>query len=66
MKKRSITLKGHRTSVTLEPEFWDALEALAATKGISIQKLAEGVDASRGNTNLSSALRVAVLKGQSA
>lgn len=62
MKKRSITLKGHRTSISLEPEFWAALEALAAARGQSLQKLVEQVDAARGNANLSSALRVHALR----
>lgn len=62
MKKRSVTLKGHRTSVTLEAEFWSALEAIAAKRGVSLQKIVEGIDLSRGDANLSSALRVFVLK----
>lgn len=61
MKKRSVTLKGHRTSISLEPEFWKALEDLAAAKSISLQRLVEDVDAGRGNINLSSALRVHAL-----
>lgn len=66
MKKRSITLKGHRTSISLEPEFWSALEGMAAAKGLSLQKLVEDVDGRRGNVNLSSALRVHALKGGNA
>ncbi len=66
MKKRSITLKGHRTSISLEPEFWSALEGMAAAKGLSLQKLVEDVDGHRGNVNLSSALRVHALKGGNA
>lgn len=62
MKKRSVTLKGHRTSVTLEAEFWDTLEAIAIKRGTSIQKIVESIDLARGDTNLSSALRVFVLK----
>lgn len=63
MKKRSITLKGHRTSISLEPEFWSALEDIAASKKTSLQKLVESIDLTRQNANLSSALRVFVLKG---
>ena len=61
MKKRSITLAGHRTSIALEAEFWTVLETLAASRGQSLQKLVEGVDAGRGSANLSSALRVLAL-----
>jgi len=64
MKKRSITLKGHRTSVTLEAEFWTALESIAAARKTSIQKLVETIDASRGDNNLSSALRVFILRNK--
>ena len=51
-RKRSLTLAGHRTSISLEPEFWEALQALARSD----------VDESRGGRNLSSALRVFVLR----
>jgi len=64
MKKRSITLKGHRTSVTLEAEFWDALEAIANTRKTSLQKIAEEIDATRGESNLASALRVYILSNR--
>ncbi|HEY8963371.1 MAG TPA: ribbon-helix-helix domain-containing protein [Alphaproteobacteria bacterium] len=64
MKKRSITLKGHRTSVTLEAEFWTALESIATARKTSIQKLVETIDASRGDNNLSSALRVFILRNK--
>jgi predicted DNA-binding ribbon-helix-helix protein len=61
MKKRSVTLQGHRTSIALEAEFWDALEQIAATRKTSLQKLIEDIDARHGGGNLSSALRVFVL-----
>lgn len=61
LKKRSITLKGHRTSITLEPQFWAALEQIAASRKTSLQKLVEAIDVNRQNANLSSALRVYVL-----
>ena len=60
LPKHSVLLFGHATSVTLEPEFWDELKAIAARKGTSLNKLIEGIDAAR-DTNLSSALRVFVL-----
>jgi predicted DNA-binding ribbon-helix-helix protein len=60
--KRSLTLSGHRTSVTLEPPFWDAFEAMAAERGQSLNALAAGIDAARPpGLGLASALRVAVL-----
>lgn len=62
MKKRSVSLKGHRTSVTLEAEFWAALDDIAAREKTSLQKLIENVDGARGTDNLSSALRVYILK----
>ncbi|NBX67115.1 MAG: aryl-sulfate sulfotransferase [Proteobacteria bacterium] len=64
MKKRSVTLKGHRTSVLLEPEFWAALDDILAQKKTSLQRLVEEVDDARGEANLASALRVFVLKHQ--
>ncbi|MEM8935985.1 MAG: ribbon-helix-helix domain-containing protein [Pseudomonadota bacterium] len=66
MRKRSITLKGHRTSLALEPEFWAALERLALEDGRSLLALVSDVDAERLRTapppGLASALRVYVLK----
>ena len=60
-RKRSLTLAGHRTSVSLEPEFWEALQALCRTQGVSLAARVGEVDAARGRRNLSSALRVYVL-----
>jgi predicted DNA-binding ribbon-helix-helix protein len=62
VKKRSLTIAGHRTSIALEPEFWDGLEALAERRGLRLTALIEEIDASRQGPNLSSALRVAVLR----
>ncbi len=59
--KRSLTLRGHRTSVSLEAPFWEALREIAAARGVSVQRLVGEVDAGRGGQNLSSALRVFVL-----
>ncbi|TDX33922.1 ribbon-helix-helix domain-containing protein [Rhodovulum visakhapatnamense] len=60
--KRSLTLKGHRTSVSLEDEFWRALREIAAERGIAINALAAEIDESRGlDVGLASALRVHVL-----
>ena len=62
MIKRSLTIAGHRTSIALEPEFWEGLEALAAQRGIKLAALIEAIDRERAAPNLSSALRVAVLR----
>ena len=60
--KHSLTIAGHRTSVSLEEAFWSALKALAGQRGRTVAALAAEVDSLRGNANLSSALRVMVLE----
>ncbi len=61
--KHSLTLKGHRTSVSLEPEFWQAFRAIAEAEGKGINQLAAEIDAARGvSAGLASAIRVYVLK----
>ena len=62
MLKRSMTIAGHRTSIALEPEFWTALEALAGRRGQSVANLIAAIDRERETPNLSSALRVAILR----
>ena len=62
VKKRSLTIAGHRTSVSLEASFWAALKRIAAEEGCSLTALAARVDRERGEANLSSALRVFTLK----
>ena len=59
--KRSVAIAGHRTSVSLEAPFWDALKDIAAVRGASVQALVAEIDAGRGGANLSSAIRVFVL-----
>jgi predicted DNA-binding ribbon-helix-helix protein len=64
VRKRSVVLAGHRTSISLEAEFWQALRDVARGRGISVNALVAEIDAGRGAgrpTNLSSALRVFVL-----
>jgi predicted DNA-binding ribbon-helix-helix protein len=61
-KKRSITIAGHKTSISLEAAFWSVLRGLAAEEGSSLAALVAKVDAGRGKTNLSSALRVYALE----
>ncbi|MCC5989628.1 MAG: ribbon-helix-helix domain-containing protein [Pararhodobacter sp.] len=60
-QKHSLTLQGHRTSVSLEPEFWAAFRALARRRGMGLNALAAEIDATRGARGLASAIRVAVL-----
>ena len=60
--KRSLTLKGHRTSVSLEDEFWSAFRDIAKVKQLPINALAAEIDVSRDpETGLASAIRVFVL-----
>lgn len=66
--KRSLTLHGHRTSLALEPEFWDVLDELALLRGLSLPALVAEIDDAREIDNagtaedsLSSCLRVAAL-----
>jgi len=59
--KRSVSIAGHPTSVSLEQEFWDALKDIAKSHGQSVQDLVSTVDKTRDG-GLSSALRVYVLQ----
>jgi len=59
--KRSVRIAQHNTSISLEPEFWDELKALASRENLSLNQLVAKVDALRTG-NLSSALRLYVLK----
>ena len=62
VKKRSVTLRGHRTSYSLEQAFFDILAARAAEDGVSLAALISSIDEARARTtNLSSALRLAAL-----
>jgi predicted DNA-binding ribbon-helix-helix protein len=61
--KRSLTLRGHRTSVSLEDHFWDEFRRIAEARGQSVNDLAAEIDAGRGVTaGLASAIRVFVLQ----
>lgn len=60
LEKHSLTLRGHRTSVTLEPEFWRAFRDIATERGLAINALAVEIDEGRSG-NLASAIRVFVL-----
>ncbi|MGE3475047.1 MAG: ribbon-helix-helix domain-containing protein [Rhodospirillaceae bacterium] len=61
IKKRSVDIAGHRTSISLEEPFWEALAAIASQRQISMNKLIAEIDKERAG-NLSSALRVFVLR----
>lgn len=64
MIKRSVSIKGHRTSIALEAEFWDTLEAAATARGVTLPRLIGEIDRARlsAGGNLASALRVFALK----
>lgn len=62
MDKRSLSIAGHRTSIALEPEFWSALDAMAAEQSRTMAALIRDIDENRQTTNLSSAARLAVLR----
>lgn len=59
--KRSLTVAGHRTSISLEDAFWDGLREIAARRGLTLAALVAAIDRARGAANLSSAIRVFVL-----
>lgn len=61
IRKRSVNIAGHRTSVSIEEPFWDALHDIAARKKVSVSQLIADIDRGRSG-NLSSALRLFVLK----
>ncbi len=63
IKKRSIRISGHETSVTMEEEFWDVLRDIAAQENISLNKLVGIIDAKKTiDQNLSSAVRIYILR----
>ena len=61
LRKRSVQLAGHATSIALEPEFWAVLEAMARADGVSLAALIVRLDAERGERPLASACRLAAL-----
>lgn len=61
LRKRSISLAGHATSLALEPEFWTVLDAMAAARASSLAGLIAEIDTTRGDRPLASACRVAAL-----
>ena len=61
LRKRSLLLSGHATSLALEPEFWAVLDAMAATRAVSLAGLIGQIDETRQGRPLASACRVAAL-----
>ena len=61
LQKKSFSLLGHRTSVALEPEFWDVLERVAARENLNLSAFVARIDAARGERALASALRLRAL-----
>ncbi len=62
LKKRSVVLAGHATSVALEPEFWAILDRIAAERKMSHSGLLVRIDQERGNRPLASACRLLALQ----
>lgn len=61
LKKRSVNLAGHATSLALEPEFWAVLDRAATADGLSLAGLVQRIDTERGERPLASACRVFAL-----
>ncbi|MFN3559499.1 MAG: ribbon-helix-helix domain-containing protein [Brevundimonas sp.] len=61
LKKRSVSLSGHATSVALEAEFWVVLDQVGAAMGLSHAGLMKRIDETRGRTPLASACRLLAL-----
>jgi predicted DNA-binding ribbon-helix-helix protein len=59
--RRSIVIAGHKTSVSVEDEFWDSLKEIASERGTSVSGMIGAIDGGRKHANLSSAIRLFVL-----
>lgn len=60
--KRSVVISGHKTSVSIEDDFWEGLKQIAERRLITVAKLVEEIDESRERGNLSSAIRIHVFR----
>jgi predicted DNA-binding ribbon-helix-helix protein len=60
--KRSITIKNHKTSISLEHQLWDCLREIAGERGVSLGALVAAIDANRQHPNLLAAIRIFVLE----
>ena len=61
VSKRSIVIAGHKTSVSLEDQFWDSLKEIARERDMTVGALVAAIDGNREQANLSSAIRLFVL-----
>jgi predicted DNA-binding ribbon-helix-helix protein len=61
VSKRSIVIAGHKTSVSLEGQFWNSLKEIAGERNMTLAELVRAIDADRQHANLSSAIRLFVL-----
>ena len=59
--KRSFSIRGHRTSISLEAAFWEALQEIATQRALPLAQLVGAVDAARGDSGLSGAVRIYIL-----
>ena len=59
--KRSIIIAGHKTSISIEDEFWNSLNEIAGERGMSLAAMIGAIDGGRKHANLSSAIRLFVL-----
>jgi len=59
--KRSIVIEGHKTSVSLEDEFWNSFKEIASERGMTVAALVGAIDGDRKHATLSSAIRLFVL-----
>jgi predicted DNA-binding ribbon-helix-helix protein len=62
LRKRSISLAGHQTSLALEPEFWEVIDRMALARELPLAALIRNIDETRANRPLASACRVAALQ----
>jgi predicted DNA-binding ribbon-helix-helix protein len=61
VSKRSIVIAGHKTSVSIEDEFWNSMKEIAVERGMTLGALVATIDGDRKHANLSSAIRLFVL-----
>lgn len=61
MEKRSITISKHKTSVSLEPEYWQIIDNISIEKGLSISGIIELIDREKNGNNLASEIRIYAL-----
>jgi predicted DNA-binding ribbon-helix-helix protein len=61
VSKRSLVIAGHKTSVSIEDEFWNSLKDIASERGMTLGALVAAIDRDREHSNLSSAIRLFVL-----